>query len=62
MDSLVVHSNELKGKDKIKLANEQMKKMFDVERSKCDEWPQLPPRLRHPSFGGVPEGRGGIIS
>ncbi len=26
----------LKGKDKIKLANEQMKKMFDVERSKLN--------------------------
>jgi len=34
MDSLVVHSNELKGKDKIKLANEQMKK--DVRRSKLN--------------------------
>ena len=30
MDFLVVHSNELKGKDKIKLANEQ-KKWFRVQ-------------------------------
>ena len=27
MDSLVVHSNELKGKDKIKLANLQIRKL-----------------------------------
>ena len=35
--SLVIHSKELKGKDKIKLANVQMKKMFDVKCSTFDE-------------------------